>query len=219
MASRSRRHMACLPCGRRSPAWRAWDAGIVGRDLPEIGPTLAQGPARAARLEPGPQQQHQIGTDRRMAIEVRMAKKAGGHPRIDELGPRHPFEVLALLVRQVFRAQLAHAAKTRQQEAREANGPVGVRDVEGRPLHPQAHVLGRQPLGDHLQVEVGGGQHDILDAVDGAEIFPLPRAFRCTAHARRWSGHPSPGYGRSGGVPPAPVPTPAAARIASDERW
>ena len=74
-------------------------------------------------------------------------------------------------------SQLAHAAKTHEQQAREANGPVGVRDVEGRPLRPQAHVLGRHPLGDHLQVEVGGGQHDVLDAVDGAEIVPRRARF------------------------------------------
>ena len=72
---------------------------------------------------------------------------------------------------------MAHAAKTREQEARDANRPVDVRDVEGRPLRPQAHVLGRHLLGDHLQVEVGGGQHDVLDAVDGAEIFPRRARF------------------------------------------
>ena len=78
------------------------------------------------------------------------------------MGPRHPFDVLALLVRQVFGTQLANTAKTREQEARDANRPVDVRDVEGRPLRPQTHVLGCHPLGDHLQVEVSSGQHDIL---------------------------------------------------------
>jgi hypothetical protein len=31
-----------------------------------------------------------------MAIEVRMANKAGGHPGINKPRPRDPFEVLAL---------------------------------------------------------------------------------------------------------------------------
>ena len=61
-----------------------------------------------------------------MAIEVRMAKKAGGHPGIDKLRPRHPFEVLALLVRQVFRPQLANTGQTREQEGREANRLIDV---------------------------------------------------------------------------------------------
>jgi hypothetical protein len=42
-----------------------------------------------------------------MAIEVRMANKAAGDAGIDELRPRYPFEVEALLVRQVLRLQLA----------------------------------------------------------------------------------------------------------------
>jgi hypothetical protein len=59
-----------------------------------------------------------------MAIEVRMAKKAGGRPGIDELRPRCP-EELALLVRQVFRSHLANTARTHEQEVREGQGFIG----------------------------------------------------------------------------------------------
>ena len=68
----------------------------------------------------------------------------------------------ALLVRQVFRPQLANTGQTREQEGREPDRLIDVRDVDGRPLRPQADVLGRQPLGDHLQIEVGGGSTTFL---------------------------------------------------------
>src|SRR5688572_31218422 len=103
-----------------------------------------------------------------MAIEVRMPNKAAGDPGIDELRPRYLLEVMALLVRQVLRPQLTYAAQTKKQVAREPNRLIVLRDVDGRPFHPQAHVLGSDPLGDHLQVEIGGGQHDILDVIDGS---------------------------------------------------
>ena len=85
---------------------------------------------------------------------------------------RHPFKVLALLVRQVFGLQLANAAQTHEQAPREANRFIDVRDVDSRPLRPQAYILGRQPLSDHLQVEVSGGQHDVLEFVNVPERFP-----------------------------------------------
>src|SRR5215468_9797079 len=103
-----RRRIACLPCGHGSSAGRACHAWVVGRDLPEIGPASLQGPPRAARLELVAQEQDQIGTHGRVAIEVGMANKAGGHAGIDDLRARHPVEMLALRVCQVLRAHLAN---------------------------------------------------------------------------------------------------------------
>jgi phosphoenolpyruvate synthase/pyruvate phosphate dikinase len=79
--------------------------------------------------------------------------------RVESLygAPQDTEWALALLVCQILRLHLAHTAQTDEQAAREAQGPVAGRDVDGRLVYLQAHLLGSEPLSGHFHVEVRGG--------------------------------------------------------------